>query len=312
MSILDTKQKTKDQHIVPKRHLKNFAIFNSNKLECLNVDALRIEKNQSPESICKGYFYYALEPGIEDEYSQMVENNFNKIEDWYGKNIDRIEKQLISKQLLSNTDKYAISWIIANFYFRGYKHRHKIKKVLADLMDWLNPIFTESIHRKILKDYPEKFSKVEEAKKILHKTTKEFLSRQANNTSYATSSAFDEGFANILTHKKWQILINNSNEYPFITGDEAVIETTNDQIPKDNFSQSFLFLTHLFHLSPKIAIIASYPFDEKMHGQVVFEDITENIQAICKNNLLYANYTYKYCYAPNKLFFDVLIKSNKK
>lgn len=70
------KQITKNQHIVPIRHLKNFLFNKKNKLECLNIDELRIEKPQSPKYICSGEFYYAQIPGEYDEYSQLVENEF--------------------------------------------------------------------------------------------------------------------------------------------------------------------------------------------------------------------------------------------
>ncbi len=307
-----SKQITKDQHIVPQRHLKNFSIPNSTKLECFNVDVLRLEKPKSPKSICKGYFHYAIEPGREDEYGQMVEKAFGDIEDWYGKNIDRIEKLLISKQTLSDNDKYAVSWVIANFYFRGYKFRQEIKKALDGLMDWMQSPVSEHIHKQCLKDYPQIFSGNNKEKELLQSITKQFLSHQANNTSYATNRAFDKGFANTLTHKRWQILINNSAEYPFITGDEAVIQITNDQIPKSVLSQSFLSLTHIFHLSPKIAIIVSYPFNEEMHGRVIFEDITDNNSEILKSNLIYINHIHKYAYAPNKKFFENVIAWNKE
>lgn len=287
MSNNQANQITKDQHIVPQRHLKNFLIPNDTKLECFNVNTLRLEKSQSPTSICKGYFHYAMEPGREDEYSQIVEKGFGDIEDWYGKNIDRIEKLLISKNKLFNEDRYAVSWIISNFYFRGYKFRLKTKKVLNYFINLL-------ISNK--------------------KNTNEGLNSCAENTAYSTNRAFDPSFANTLTHKKWQILINSSSDNPFITGDEVVIEINNEMIPKSLVSNSFLCLTHIFHLSQKIAIVASFPFTEQEHGQIIFEDISSSKKKIFQQNLLYINHTYKYCYSSNKSFFEWLInfEKNKK
>lgn len=305
MSINQATQITKDQHIVPQRHLKNFLIPNDTKLECFNVDALRLEKPQSPISICKGYFHYAIEPGREDKYSQMVEKSFGNIEDWYGKNIDRMEKLLISKHRLSDDDKYAVSWIIANFYFRGYRFRQEIQKTMGALVEWMAPNVSEHTYQECLKSYPNAFPDSREAKKLTQEITKELLLAQTKNTSHATNCSFDEGHANTLTHKKWRILINHSTEHPFITGDEAVIEITNDLIPSNFLSRGFLCLTHTFHLSPKIAIVASYPFNEEMHGQVVFEDVTNNKAEIFKSNLLYVNHTY--AYGSNRAFFNWLI-----
>jgi len=312
MSTTPINQITKNQHIVPQRHLKNFAIPNTEKLECFNTEAIRLEKLQSPKSICCGYFHYALEPGKEDKYSQIVEKAFGDIEDWYGKNLDRIEKQLLSKQKLSDDDKYAVSWIIANFYFRGYRFRQEIQKTMGELVEWMAPNVSEHIYQGCLKSYPNAFPDSREAKELTQEITKKLLLAQTENTSHATSPSFDEGHANTLTHKKWRILINNSTEYPFITGDEAVIEITNDLIPSKYLSRGFLCLTHIFHLSTKIAIIASFPFNEEMHGQVIFEDVTGNKAEIFKNNLLYVNHTYKYAYGSNRIFFEWLIDFEKR
>lgn len=132
-------QITKNQHIIPQRHLKNFLAKNSVKLECLNIDELRIKKAQFPKSICKGKFHYALTPGEYDEYSQRVEKAFGYIEAWYGDIIDRIKELLIVGQVLSDEDRYNISTVIANFYFRGCKHREETKKASIDLVNWAFP-----------------------------------------------------------------------------------------------------------------------------------------------------------------------------
>lgn len=307
-------QKTKNQHVVPKRHLKNFLIKNSTKLECFNADVLCLEKMQSPGSVCSGYFHYAIEPGREDEYSQIVEKAFGDIEDWYGKNIERIEKLLLSKQKLSDDDKYGISWVIANFYFRGYKFRSQTKGMLDKLMNWLTPKISEDVYNQCVSEYPNIFSDKDKSKKIAKKVVEDKLKIYAKNTAYATNRAFDPGFANTLTHKKWRILINNSTDNPFITGDEAVIEISNEIIPKSLVSNSFLCLTHIFHLSPKVAIVASFPFDENEDGQVLFEDISDNKIRIFQQNLLHINHTYKYCYSSENAFFSWLIdfEKNKK
>lgn len=304
-------QITKNQHIVPERHLKNFTIPSSTKLECLNVDALRIEKPQLPMSICSGPFHYAVKPGREDEYSQMAEKAFGTIEDWYGKNIERIETRLLLRQKLSNADKHGVSWIITNFYFRGYKFRNQTSGMINEVIDWLAPPVGEHIHQEFIKAHPTVFSGDEKEKELVKKLTRDNLSIYSKNTSYATARAFDEGFVNTLIHKKWEVLINNSLDYPFITGDEAVIEPPNDVIP-GLFSMGFLSLNHVFHLSSKIAIIASYPFTEEEHGQVLFRDISENKFEIFKSNLLYVNHTHKYAYASNKNFFEWLIDFEKR
>lgn len=313
MSLISFKENiTKNQHIVPQRHLKNFIIPGGRKLGSFNVDELRIEKSQSPKSICKGYFQYAIKPGEEDKYSQIVEKAFGNIEIWYGNNINRIEKLLLLKQKLKDEDRYGISWVMANFLFRGNRFRLEIKKTLNQLTDKMSSNVSKHIHKECIKEYPGIFYGSDDEKLLVQKITKQLLSSEANKTSHATNTAFNEGHANTLTHKHWRVLINHSNKYPFITSDEAVIELHNNIFPKNYFlSESFLLRTQIFHLSPKIAIIALYPLNEETHGITEFLDITNREPAIAGNNLQYINYANKYAYASNNIFFKEVIDFNK-
>ncbi len=277
----DQNQITKNQHIVPQQHLKKFLASGEVRLKCFNVDELRVEKSQLPKSICSAEFHYALKPGEYDEYSQLVEKAFGDIEDWYAKNIDRIERCLIAAQKLSDDDRYGISWVIANFYFRGRRHRDAVRKLSLEVAEWAYP------------NNPK-------AKEV------------ADKTSHATNSAFDEGHANTLTHKWWRVLINQSEIHPFITSDEAVIEIFNKQIPEKFLLRgSFLHQTQIFHLSPKIAIIVLFPFTEELHGKIEFVDVSKNSAGIAGNNLQYINFCQNFTYSSNDSFFREVIQFNK-
>lgn len=274
-------QITKNQHIVPQSHLKKFLIPNNNRVACFNVRELRIERPQSPSSICSADFHYALKPGEYDEYSQIVENAFGDIENWYAKNIDRIEALLIASQKLNDDDRFGLSWVIANFYFRGQRHRDAVRKLSLEVAEWA---------------YPNDI-KVKEI---------------AEKTSHATNLAFDEGHANTLTHKWWRVLINKSENSPFITSDEAVIEIFNRQIPENFLLRgSFLHQTQIFHLSPRIAIILLFPPTDGVYGTTEFINVSNNAAGINGNNLQYINFCDKYAYAPNDSFFKGVIEFNK-
>lgn len=103
-------------------------------------------------------------------------------------------------------------------------------------------------------------------------------------------------------------MINNNEDFPFITGDEAVIDYIPDWAQNPKVLKAFLVRTQLFHLSPRVAIEMSYPFNESMHGKVLYDNVTAIPEEICKNNLVYVNYTYKYAYSSRRFFFDELIK----
>jgi hypothetical protein len=305
-------QITVNQHAVPQAHLKRFKIptHHQQKLECFNVDSLRIEKPQSTKSICSNDFHYAEIAGSYDEYSQIVERVFGSIEDWYSKNFDRIEQELLNKQFLSKNDRCGISLIISNFYFRGFKFRNETQKGIAEMLDWLRPDFCK-VAEKSISSSAQNLSEPEREKVITNAVNSIFES-YIQNTSYSTNQSFNDKTVNILTNKKWNVLINNSDRYSFITGDEAVIEINDLSYSQSLiFSNSFSLRLQIFHLSPKIAIITSFPKNEKEWGQTEFDDVTNNKAKIFKNNLFYVNHTYKYCYGPEKTFFEEVIAFEK-
>jgi len=303
------KQITKNQHIVPKRHLRQFSIPNDkNKVKAFNCDQLEIlNKDSSIRSICSGYFYYALEPGKEDEYSQAVEDAFGNLETWYGDNIERIEKLLLNKGKVGDSDRFGISCVVANFYFRAENFRSQLLPISQKLVNWMQPIVSEHIYKEVSKKYPNLFVNNNKSKKVVDKVTQTGLSREARKTSHVTQVAFDVGHANTLTHKKWEIFLNNS-EYPFITSDEAVIDLMNPKIPENYLLRgAWLLKTQIFNLSPRVSIVFSFPFTEQMHGQVNYKEVTNSKKDIFKQNLYYVNSSHKYAYSLNTKFFEDLI-----
>lgn len=299
---------TKNQHIVPQRHLRNFSIpDDTNKLKAFDCDKIKIlNKDPSIRSVCSGHFHYAIEPGKEDEYSQAVEDAFGNLETWYGDNIERIEKSLFNKEKLSDSDRFGLSCVIANFFFRGQNFRHESLNALKKLVDWMQPTVSEHIYNEVTKKYPDVFTDKENSKEIADKVTKEELHSIASKTSHATNRAFDVGHANTLTHKKWDIYINKT-DYPFITGDEAVIDLMNPKIPENYMLRgAWLLKTQIFSLSPRVSLILSFPFTEDLHGKVEYKEVNDK-REVFKQNLYYINFSHKYTYAPNTDFFSDLI-----
>ena len=303
-----SKNITKNQHIVPQRHLRNFSTPNNeNKIISFDCDEMKISnKEKSIKSVCSGYFHYALEPGTEDEYSQAVEDAFGNLETWYGNNIKRIEESLLNKEKLSDSDRFGLSCVIANFFFRAQNFRNGSLDALKKLVDWMQPAVSEHVYNEVTKKYPDIFTDKENSKQIADKVTKGELCSIAGKTSHATNRAFDIGLANTLTHKKWDIYLNKTN-YPFITSDEAVIVLMNPKIPENFMLRgAWLLKTQIFSLSPKVSITLSFPFTEDLFGKVEYLEIHDK-KEVFKQNLYYVNFSHKYAYAPNIDFFSDLI-----
>jgi hypothetical protein len=302
------KQVTKNQHIVPQIHLRKFSLLNNkNKLKAFDCDQTKILKNDpSIRSICSGEFHYALEPGIEDEYSQTVEDAFGNLETWYGDNVEKIEKSLLNKEKLNGPDRFGLSCVIANFFFRGRNFRRESLDAVSKLVDWIQPAISEHIYNEVTKKYPDIFSDKEKSKEIADKVTKEELHSVASKTSHATNRAFDVGLANTLTHKKWDIYLNKT-DYPFITSDEAVIDLMNTDIPENFRLRGAWFLkTQIFNLSPKVAIVLTFPITEDLHGKLEYHELNSK-KDIFKHNLYYVNFSHKYAYSPDASFFTDLL-----
>ncbi|OHA59916.1 MAG: hypothetical protein A2589_02665 [Candidatus Vogelbacteria bacterium RIFOXYD1_FULL_46_19] len=307
------KQVTKNQHIVPQRHLRKFSLTSDkNKLKAFDCDLIKIlNKDQSIISVCSGHFHYALEPGTEDKYSQAVEDAFGNLETWYGDNIERIEKSLLSQEKLSDSDRFGLSCVIANFFFRGQNFRRESLSALKELVDWMQPTVSEHIFSGVSKKYPDIFTDKKKGKEIADKVTQNELQKVAGKTSHATQRAFDVGHANTLTRKKWDIFLNKT-EYPFITSDEAVIDLMDPRIPENYMLRgAWLLKTQIFNLSPKVSISLTFPFTEDLRGKVEYREMN-NKGDIFRHNLFYVNFSHKYAYAPNTDFFKDLIAFEDK
>jgi len=302
------KQVTKNQHIVPQRHLRKFSLpSDKNKLKGFDCDQTKIlKKDQSIRSVCSGHFHYALEPGIEDKYSQAVEDAFGNLETWYGDNIERIEQSFLKQEKLSDSDRFGLSCVIANFFFRGQNFRLESLNALKELVDWMQPTVSEHIFSEVSKKYPDIFTDKEKSKEIADKVTQNELQKVAGKTYHATQRAFDVGHANTLTHKKWDIFLNKT-DYPFITSDEVVIDLMDPRIPENYMLRgAWLLKTQIFNLSPKVSISLTFPFTEELHGKVDYREMN-NKRDIFRHNLFYVNFSHKYAYAPNTNFFTDLI-----
>lgn len=302
------KQVTKNQHIVPQRHLRSFSIpTDENKLKAFDCDQIKIfKKDQSIKSVCSGYFHYALEPGIEDKYSQDVENAFGNLETWYGDNIERIEQSFLNQESLNDSDRFGLSCVIANFFFRGQRFRRESLGAIKEMVDWMQPTVSEHIFSEVSKKYPDVFTDKDKSKEIADKVTQDELQKIASKTSHATQRAFDVGHANTLTHKKWDIFLNKT-DYPFITSDEAVIDLMDPRIPENYMLRgAWLLKTQIFNLSPKVSISLTFPFTEDLHGKVEYREMN-NKRDIFKHNLFYVNFSHKYAYAPDTNFFEDLV-----
>ena len=77
--LLKKKQIVVEQHYIPQFYLKQFEDSN-HLIQRLDVKANKIMEPKGKKGICFDKFFYALETGVEDEVSQVVEKWLGNLE----------------------------------------------------------------------------------------------------------------------------------------------------------------------------------------------------------------------------------------
>ena len=101
---------TKQQYYVPQFYLKQFAESPTGKLQVLDFDLMKILKPRVPRSLCRAPFFYALETGLPDETSQVVEQYLAERESAFANDLPPIIESLLNpNQHIYDVEKRVIA-----------------------------------------------------------------------------------------------------------------------------------------------------------------------------------------------------------
>jgi hypothetical protein len=258
---------------------------------------LNIFSNKSaPSRFCYENYFYAQHTGKKDEISQVIEEEFAKVEGVFSKEIPRIEKKIINNEQISDEDKYYISTFMFFSWIRGKKHRQESQEMTNHLMKELN----KRIVRLSDKDDMEKHGITKE--EMIELADKGEYSVDMGNMHHMALLKDIEGFSNLLFAKYWKIYISRNGE--FIATDAPYMDRA---LRKEFWANDFLSREQTFILSPRAVIVALYP--KNMNGKkIARQDITNNKYKIHTINTLTLMNSVRFGFHKDKSLLEEMTK----
>jgi hypothetical protein len=293
------KQITKRQHFVPQFYLNNFA-NTKRELHIYDSKVRRIMKDRPASGVCYEDFFYAAETGKPDDISQEIEDFFSsEVEDPLSKELPNLILKLQGNMQITDNDKYNLSILANTMWLRGTAMRNQINSMEEQLLRKMNkmsvshPSFDKKIDE-FTKEEGTTFSKKEreEMKKKILNDEYEFNFSNQSHLRFMLDNKNMEGFSNLFFGQNWIIHISKCGRQ-FITSDNPITVI----LPKrmSFYGPTFLERTHIFPITPSIAIETFYPHNisgKKLKRKTHYVGAEEEIDRI---NLLIAgqaNYLY--------------------
>jgi len=294
--LLKKKQIVVEQHYIPQFYLKQFEDSN-HLIQRLDVKANKIMEPKGKKGICFDKFFYALETGVEDEVSQVVEKWLGNLEKHLSKKLPEITDSLSSNEAVSDDDKYDIAMMMAMLYLRGPVFRNSINKMRLSGLKQLMQIFSK-IPKDKVEDYFKNRYEISLTKSELNKLLNgEVDDLKFNNLLHLEMMNELRGFSNMLFGQEW-LVYRNKSRYPFVTSDNPL---SPERLERKNFyTGAFMDYTYHFALSPKIHIVSKMPrFIEgkKLHRKTLTE--TDN-DLVLRLNLYVADTCRQFVYASKR------------
>ena len=306
------KQKTKDQHFVPRFYLKRFAL--KGQLQVFDVRAKRIAKPRPYGSVCYQKFFYAVETEVEDEISDAFETLFSQIENVTAKALPGIIDRAHALQLTID-DQDTLAYFMNVQRLRTHYFRELLEKNVSERMKWiysvratLAPGFRDLL-RRAAEDIEEKVSDEQKEEVIQLVKSGEYNFRFDNSIhlncidEQKVNEARDRQLA-----KRWRIIFAEEPHH-FITSDNPVV----DWIPttKPLFGQTLMEGEYLFALTPKILIETGYPDSVNREQQPVghLSYHTANGKGVSRFNSMLTNRAHKFLYARQRDEFERLLRA---
>ena len=291
--VLKKKQIVKKQHYIPQFYLKQFEDKNC-LIQRLDIKANKIIKPKSKKGICFDKFFYALETGIEDEVSQLVEEWLGSLEKHLSKRIPEIIDSLFSNDAVPDEDKYDVAMLMAMLYLRGPVFRRKLNEMRLSGIKQLFQMFSK-LPRDKVENYFKNRYEISLTKGELNKLLNgEVDDLKFNNLLHLEMMNELRGFSNMLFGQEW-LVYRNKSSYPFVTSDNPL---SPERLERKNFyTGAFMDYTYHFALSPKIHIVSKMPrFVEgkKLHRKTLTE---KDNDIVLRLNLYVADTCRQFVYA---------------
>ena len=258
--VENNSQITIRQHYVPQFYLRKFQ-NDSGEVEVLDCKNRKILSPRSTSSVCYSKYFYAVETGVQDDISQLIEDALGQMENSVANNLDSITQNILNQKQITTDEKWIISLLMSMLWLRGPYMRNQITTGSEDILKQVNEKYFHMIDTD---KWFEKFDK-ETGNTTAPEFRKEFIdmmqkgdySLHFSNANHLQMLDTIPNFANLFCGQNWRVYINESN-LKFVTSDNPLVETNPDK-PKTFWGFSFLERIHYFALNPNICIVAEYP-----------------------------------------------------
>lgn len=127
---------TKNQHFVPRLYLSKFQ-NQSNELEVLDIKALKCLRPRGTSNICSDDFFYALETGVPDAISQLVEEWLWTMENIIGKDLKPIIDKILNYKQIEPSEKWTLALLMSMLWVRGPEMRNQIHGMSEQMTKWM-------------------------------------------------------------------------------------------------------------------------------------------------------------------------------
>lgn len=295
------KQLTEKQHYVPQFYLRNFSNEEGH-LHIYDAKNFRKMKPRSFSGVCYDKFFYAIETGKPDEVSQEVEDFFSKgIEDPLSTDLPFIIKKIEGNKQIFDFEKYTLAILMSTMWLRNPTMRGRINKMGEDILKQTHKVMfshpsIEDKLNEIEREMGSPLSKEERSniKKMVTDGNYKINFTNQQHLNFMLDSENLEGFSNLFCGQDWLVHISKCRRQ-FVTSDNPITAL----IPKKKgfWPATFLERTHIFPLTPQIAIEARYPRQnsgKKFKRRTYFKGNEEkadkiNLQIASQANYIYAS-----------------------
>jgi hypothetical protein len=254
---------TEKQHFVPQFYLKTFS-NDENELHIYDAKEFRVMKNRGSRGVCHDSFFYAAETGKADEISQEIEDMLSKqIEEPLSKEIPGIVSKIEKNQQITDDDKYTLAMFMNTMWLRSPRMRNQINGMETQVLKWMNKIryshssIDDELDR-AAKELGKPISKEERdgIKEMMINEEYDIALSNKSHLRFMLDAEHLTGFTNLFYGQYWIVHISKCDRQ-FITSDNPITVVTPEKT--GFYGASFLERTHIFPLTPHIAIEAIYP-----------------------------------------------------
>jgi hypothetical protein len=282
-------QETIRQHYVPHFYLSNFT-DTSGFFQVFDKPSHSFFSPKSPKSVAYSKYFYAQETGKKDQLSQEIEGFLKGFDDYISKNIRSTIQNILSTEVIRDSDIYVISVLAANLYLRGVHVRNILRKLEGELakevmrIEANRPGFKNKAKEILLRESGEEISN-EELDNLVNILKEKGYDLEVDNSLHLSLIQTEhKDYINMFSNKKLRIYVSTGSK-KFITSDSPILETKCPDPKHPPYGLHFMQRLHTLPLTKDILVEFHDPM--RLPGESVIRKSKGNDFVSTKNSQHY-------------------------